>query len=122
MEELIEKLGSDMALCLWEHRREQTENPITGIHFWSHLMLFKMLCKLGQMLSYEHLYDVGMLVEARQPHLVDISELALLDQFHEQPEGQGVRAVHQQLPYKEIHPLHVVCLVIVAGKCPKHFS
>jgi hypothetical protein len=42
LEELIEKGGRNFTLSFWQNRSKKTENPVTGIHFCSHLMLFKM--------------------------------------------------------------------------------
>lgn len=74
------------------------------------------------MLLDEHLDDKAMLLEARQTHLVDVTQFALFDQFHEEPERQVIRAVHEELSHKEVHALHVVSLVVVAREGSKHFS
>ena len=59
-------------------------------------------------------------MQSGQAHLVDVPQLALLNQLHEEPEGKGGRTVHQQLADKEVHALHVVSLVIVAGERPQN--
>jgi hypothetical protein len=57
-------------------------------------VLLKVFSQFWQVLFDKHLNDVGMLVKARQPDLVYVSKLALLNQLNEQPESEGVRAVH----------------------------
>lgn len=75
---------------------------------------------LGQVLHYQQAYDIRVLVQARQTSLEDIAQIVLFDERHEEPEAQCLRAVHEQLAGHEVHALHVVHLLVVAGESAQH--
>ena len=59
-----------------------------------------------------------MFIQPREPYLVNISQLVFFDQLNEQPEREGIRAMHKQLTNQKVHTLHVISLVVVASECP----
>ena len=75
-----------------------------------------MIVQLRQVLGNEHFDDGLVFFEPWQSNLINVSKLAAFDQFDEEPEGQRRRAMHQQLADEEVHTLHVIGLVIVAGE------
>ena len=54
-----------------------------------------------------------VLEEARQVLQVNIPELAVLYQGYKEPKCESLRAVKQELGHDEVHPLHIVHLIIV---------
>ena len=63
-----------------------------------------------------------MLGEPRQALLEDILEPVLVNQVNEKVEGNDMVAVQEELPNDEVHSLHVVDLVILAGESPENFT
>jgi hypothetical protein len=61
-----------------------------------------------------------MFMQPREPYLVNISQLVFFDQLNEQPEREGIRAMHKQLTNQKVHTLHVIGLVVVASEGPKN--
>lgn len=54
--------------------------------------------------------------------LVDVSELVVFDQRHEEPERNVLCAVHEEGPDDEVHALHVAYRIVVFRKRGEHFG
>lgn len=59
-------------------------------------------------------------MQAGQAHLIYVTQFARLNEFHEEPERESRRAVHEQLADQEVHALHVVRLIIVTRESAQH--
>ena len=78
--------------------------------------MLKVLVQLRQVLHDQVADNIRMLEQARQAILEDVSQLALLYELDEEPEGHGLLAMDQQLAHNEIHSLDIVDLLVVARK------
>jgi hypothetical protein len=65
------------------------------------------------MLINEHVYDVGMLMQAWEADLEDVPEFTLFNKFDEEPKSQSVGAMHKKLPHQKIHTLDIICLIVI---------
>ena len=120
---VLEKAIKEVSeVVTWDHRGEETKDPLACIDICTDVIIAKSLVKDGQMSRDQKLNHQAVLEQARELRLIDVTHLAVLNECDEKPKSEGLRAVQEQLGDYKVHTLDVVDLSLIVRECNEHSS
>jgi len=109
-------------LFVRDHVGVQCKDPVTSVHLYCEALVHEVSKQCRQMFLHKMFKQLTMLVKSRQLRLVDVTQLVVFDQGHEEPESNFFGAMEQEGADNEIHALDIANVAVILGKRGKYFA